>query len=78
MAMRQTNIRRLIAYASIAHMGFTLLPLQVVSKEGLAGSLIYMMGYIATTVVAFILLSFKDKGIESGQIIKGNIEINAA
>ncbi|MEL6373945.1 MAG: NADH-quinone oxidoreductase subunit NuoN [Pseudomonadota bacterium] len=52
-AIGQTNIKRLMAYSSIAHMGFALVGLVAVSEEGTRGVLIYMAVYLAMTLGAF-------------------------
>jgi NADH-quinone oxidoreductase subunit N len=52
-AIGQTNIKRLLAYSSIGHVGFALLGLAANSPEGTTGVLIYMAIYVAMTVGAF-------------------------
>ena len=52
-AIGQTNIKRLLAYSSIANVGFALVPLVTNSKEGVEGVLIYMAIYIVMTLGAF-------------------------
>ena len=72
MATQQSNIRRLIAYASIAHMGFVMLPLQLGSAEGYTGSMIYLLGYVLTTLVAFSVVQILTrKGIVSIKDLRG-------
>ena len=41
-AIGQTNIKRLMAYSSIGHMGFALVGLAAGTAEGVQGVLIYM------------------------------------
>jgi NADH-quinone oxidoreductase subunit N len=57
-AIGQTNIKRLMAYSSIGHMGYTLLGLAAGSNAGVEGVLIYLTIYLATNagVFACILL----------------------
>ena len=52
-AIGQTNIKRLLAYSSIANVGFALVPLAANSKEGTQGVLIYMAIYLVMTLGAF-------------------------
>ncbi len=52
-AIGQSNIKRLLAYSSIANVGFALVPLVTNSKEGVEGVLIYMAIYIVMTLGAF-------------------------
>ncbi|MFC5385596.1 NADH-quinone oxidoreductase subunit NuoN [Aquamicrobium segne] len=56
-AIGQRNIKRLMAYSSIGHMGFALVGLAANSEAGVRGVLIYMVIYVAMTlgVFAFIL-----------------------
>ena len=61
-AIAQTNIKRLMAYSSIAHMGFALMGLAAGSEEGVQSLLIYMAIYVTTNVgvFAFILNMERD------------------
>jgi NADH-quinone oxidoreductase subunit N len=52
-AIGQTNIKRLMAYSAIAHMGFALVGLAAGSPEGVQGVAIYMMIYLAMTLGTF-------------------------
>ncbi len=52
-AIGQTNIKRLMAYSSIGHMGFALIGLAAGTAEGVQGVLIYIAIYIAMTLGAF-------------------------
>ncbi len=52
-AIGQHNIKRLMAYSSIGHMGFALVGLAAGSKAGVEGVIIYMAIYLATTLGAF-------------------------
>lgn len=52
-AIGQTNIKRLLAYSSIGHVGFALLGLAANSPEGTSGVLIYLAIYVAMTLGAF-------------------------
>ena len=45
-AIGQTNIKRLMAYSSIGHMGYALVGLAVGTTEGIRGVLIYMVTYV--------------------------------
>ena len=42
-AIGQTNIKRLMAYSSIGHMGYALIGLAVGTPEGIRGVLVYMV-----------------------------------
>jgi NADH-quinone oxidoreductase subunit N len=52
-AIGQRNIKRLMAYSSIGHMGFALVGLAAGTVEGVQGVLIYMAIYVAMTLGVF-------------------------
>ena len=65
-AIGQTNIKRLMAYSSIANMGYALVPLAAGGPDGVQGVLIYMAIYIVMTLGAFaVILSMRR---ESGPV----------
>ncbi len=55
-AIGQSNIKRLMAYSSIGHMGYALIGFAAGSEQGVAGVLIYLVIYMITTIGAFICL----------------------
>jgi NADH-quinone oxidoreductase subunit N len=61
-AIGQTNIKRLMAYSSIAHMGYALMGLAAGTVLGVEAMLVYMAIYITMNIgtFAFILLMEKD------------------
>jgi len=62
-AIGQTNIKRLMAYSSIGHMGFALVGLAAGTVEGAQGVLIYIAIYVAMTLGAFtVILAMKRNG----------------
>jgi NADH-quinone oxidoreductase subunit N len=52
-AIGQRNIKRLLAYSSIGHMGYALVGLAAGSEEGIQGVVIYMMIYLIMTLGSF-------------------------
>jgi NADH-quinone oxidoreductase subunit N len=52
-AIGQTNIKRLMAYSSIGHMGYALIGLAVGTAAGVRGTLVYMAIYVFMTAGAF-------------------------
>ena len=68
-AIGQTNIKRLMAYSSIGHMGFALVGLASGTVEGAQGVLIYIAIYVAMTLGSFsIILAMKRNGQPLEQI----------
>jgi NADH-quinone oxidoreductase subunit N len=62
-AIGQTNIKRLLAYSSIGHMGFALVGLASGTQEGVQAVLIYIAIYVAMTLGTFAcVLSMKRAG----------------
>jgi len=59
-AIGQRNIKRLMAYSSIGHMGFALVGLAAGTAEGIQGVLAYLAIYLAMTLGAFaVILSMR-------------------
>jgi len=52
-AIGQRNIKRLMAYSSIGHMGFALIGLAAGTAEGVQGVIVYMVIYLAMTLGSF-------------------------
>jgi NADH-quinone oxidoreductase subunit N len=68
-AIGQTNIKRLMAYSSIGHMGFALVGLAAGTVEGAQGVLIYIAIYVAMTLGTFaIILAMKRNGLAVEEI----------
>jgi NADH-quinone oxidoreductase subunit N len=68
-AIGQKNIKRLMAYSSIGHMGFALVGLAAGTAEGAQGVLIYVAIYVAMTLGSFaVILSMKRNGLALEQI----------
>ena len=62
-AIGQRNIKRLMAYSSIGHMGFALIGLAAGTSEGVQGVLVYMAIYLTMTLGVFaVILSMRRKG----------------
>src|SRR6266545_467320 len=68
-AIGQKNIKRLMAYSSIGHMGFALVGLAAGTAEGVQGVLVYMAIYVAMTLGTFAcILSMRRDGVLVEQI----------
>jgi NADH-quinone oxidoreductase subunit N len=55
-AIGQTNIKRLVAYSSIGHIGYTLAGLATGSNEGIQSSIIYISIYVIMNLALFSCL----------------------
>jgi NADH-quinone oxidoreductase subunit N len=59
LTLQQTNIKRLLAYSSVAHAGYTLIGVVALSQLGAASVVFYLAAYIATNLLAFgIVMAF--------------------
>ena len=56
-AVTQTDVKRMLAYSSVAHAGFILVGVIALNRSGLSGSLFYLLTYGLTTVGAFGILT---------------------
>jgi NADH-quinone oxidoreductase subunit N len=66
-AIGQTNIKRLMAYSSIGHVGFALVGLAAGTQSGVKGVAIYMLIYLVMTLGTFAcILAMRTK--------EGNVE----
>jgi NADH-quinone oxidoreductase subunit N len=62
-AIMQTDIKRLMAYSSIAHMGYALVGVAAASNLGVASVMLYMAIYVISSIGVFaIILSLKQEG----------------
>src|SRR6202162_3963204 len=68
-AITQTDVKRLLAYSSIAHAGFILTAVIAASEAGLSSSLFYLASYGLSTVGAFAVITLvRDAGGEAGHL----------
>ncbi|CAB4670120.1 unannotated protein [freshwater metagenome] len=56
-ALTQTDIKRMLAYSSVAHSGFILTGIVATNKAGLSGTLFYLVTYGFTTIGAFAIVT---------------------
>src|SRR6266705_4757600 len=55
-ATMQTNLKRLIAYSSVAHMGFAVLGIFALTTQGIEGGIFTMISHGLTTSALFLLV----------------------
>jgi NADH-quinone oxidoreductase subunit N len=72
-ALRQTNIVRMMAYSSISQGGFVLMPLAVAGMSGVSSSalrsvVVYMLVYAATNLGMFAVIIAVSRKTRSGEI----------
>lgn len=65
-AIAQTNIKRMLAYSTISHMGYLLYGFMSASVNGVASSMFYIAAYVLMTLAGFgIILLMSRKGFEA-------------
>ncbi|WEH41360.1 NADH-quinone oxidoreductase subunit NuoN [Streptomyces sp. NBC_01218] len=70
-AITQTDIKRLLAYSSIAHAGFILAGVIATTPEGISSVLFYLVAYSFVTVGAFAVVTLvRDAGGEATHLSK--------
>ncbi|MDA8431068.1 MAG: NADH-quinone oxidoreductase subunit N [Geobacteraceae bacterium] len=68
-ALRQDNIKRMLAYSSIAHAGYCLVGFAAGNSTGTAGILFYMLSYAFMNIGAFaIIILVSKKGETNGNV----------
>ena len=68
-AIVQTNLKRMLAYSTISHMGYLLLGLSAASAEGYAAAMFYAVCYALMGVAAFgVILALSRAGFECEEI----------
>ena len=68
-ALRQDNIKRVLAYSSIAHAGYALVGFTAGNGTGVAGILFYMLSYAFMNIGAFaIVILVAKKGETNGNV----------
>ena len=58
LAIGQTDLKRLIAYTSIAHFGFIVLGIFAMTTQGQSGSTLYMVNHGFSTAALFLIAGF--------------------
>ena len=68
-AIAQTNLKRMLAYSTISHVGFLLYGIMSASINGYASALFYIAAYVLMTLAGFgVMLLMSRKGFEAEQI----------
>ncbi|HCA88504.1 MAG TPA: NADH-quinone oxidoreductase subunit NuoN [Streptomyces sp.] len=70
-AITQTDVKRLLAYSSIAHAGFVLAGVVATTPSGISSVLFYVLGYSFVTIGAFAVVTLvRDAGGEATHLSK--------
>ena len=65
-ALAQSNVKRMLAYSSIAHAGYVLTGIASATPEGYAGALYYLLVYTVMNVGAFGVLAYLEHDNRQG------------
>lgn len=68
LALTQKNIKRLLAYSSIAHAGYILIGVATLSPLGVAGAVYYLIAYLVTNLAAFGVVTVVSRSVGSDEI----------
>ena len=68
-ALMQTNIKRMLAYSTISHVGFVLLGFVTGAVEGYGAATFYVLAYVLMSLAAFgCIIALNKKGFEADKI----------
>ncbi len=68
-AIAQTNLKRMLAYSTISHIGFMLYGLMSASMNGFVYAMFYVVSYVLMTLAGFgMILLLSRKGFEAEQL----------
>src|SRR5207244_8425566 len=56
-ALTQTNMKRLLAYSSIAHAGYIMMGVVALSQNGARALMIYLLAYLVMNLGAFLVVT---------------------
>ncbi len=68
MAIAQTNVKRLLAFSSVAQAGYMLMGMAVFNDLGVTGVLLYLMAYAFTNLGAFAVVTAAGNTLESDEL----------
>ncbi len=68
-AIAQTNLKRMLAYSTIAHMGFLLLGILAASIDGYSSAMFYVVAYVITGLGSFgMIMLLSRRGFEADKL----------
>ncbi len=70
-ALNQTNLKRMLAYSSIAHAGYALVGMVAANAVGISGILFYLLAYTFMNIGAFAILVLAGKKGEENLTLEG-------
>jgi NADH-quinone oxidoreductase subunit N len=71
LAVTQTDVKRMLAYSSVAHTGFILIGVIALGERGLSSTLFYLLAYGFTTLASFAVVTLvRDAGGEATHLAR--------
>ncbi len=67
-ALAQKNIKRMLAYSSVAHAGYVLIGVVALSELGMASAVFYLVAYLLTNLAAFGIVAIVGRTVGSDEI----------
>ena len=68
-AIAQTNLKRMLAYSTISHMGFLLLGILAASIDGYSSAMFYVVAYVLTGLGSFgMIMLLSRRGFEADRL----------
>ncbi len=66
-ALVQTNLKRMLAYSSIAQAGYLLIGVAAGTVQGAQAVLFYLLAYAAMTLAAFAVVIIREREVDNGE-----------
>ncbi len=78
-ALRQREIKRLLAWSSIAHAGYIMLAISIWSEDAIAALLLYLVAYLFMNIAAFFIAGLAIRELGTGELsaFRGLVKRNA-
>jgi len=70
LAIRQQNIKRILAYSSISNMGYLLVTLLITRGDGISAAIFYIISYIITSLGAFGVITLLSDQKHDAEMVK--------
>jgi NADH-quinone oxidoreductase subunit N len=68
LAMHQTNIKRMLAYSSIAQAGYAMIGLVTLTQDGTGATIFYLLYYVITNIAAFAVIILVSNLTDSDEV----------
>jgi NADH-quinone oxidoreductase subunit N len=68
LALAQKNIKRMLAYSSIAHAGYALIGVVTISQLGISSTIFYLIAYLVTNLAAFGVVTAASRVVGSDEM----------